>query len=144
MLAREEIYEWVREASTIARRTGLTPALFEHEHQLLRDDPRSILKCIPFIGRHLPKGWERVRITPEFDSNRRGIYADDNGGFGAYFVDATGFGRESEPALTAGEFLRRIRLGYGYAIVEAGQYQVKIGVAARRFRKEQEYEQAER
>jgi len=59
----------------------------------------------PFLGSHIPKGWER---TSEF------------------FVDASGFGADYEPALTIKQFVSQIKENYGYAITEAGQFQVYI------------------
>lgn len=44
-----------------------------------------------------------------------------------YFVDSSGFGSESEPALTFEQFVRQAKVGRGYAIIEAGQFQVYIG-----------------
>ena len=52
----------------------------------------------------------------------------DNEGYGAYFVDCTGLGKPDELALTIDEFTNRVKLEYGYAIVEIGRHQAKIGV----------------
>ena len=60
----------------------------------------------PFIGSYVPKGWEKT---------------------GEFFVDASGFGSESEPALTIPQFINQLTAGSGYAITEAGQFQVYIG-----------------
>lgn len=54
------------------------------------------------------------------------------GGKGAFFVDKSGWGRPGEPALTIGEFVDMIRPGYGYAVVEEGEFQVHVGVFKRR------------
>ena len=68
---------------------------------------------IPFIGSHKPKGWEKVEEL---------------------FVDSSGFGSEAEPALTQRQFIAKVvenveaGHGYGYAIVEAGQFQCYVGV----------------
>lgn len=43
-----------------------------------------------------------------------------------YFVDASGFGSENEPALTASQFLAKVKAGHYYAITNAGQFQVYI------------------
>ena len=64
------------------------------------------LRAMPFIGDYVPKGYKRVQV---------------------FFVDATGFGEPGEPALTQGEFLRKVRAGHAYAIIEAGQFQVYVG-----------------
>jgi len=83
------------------------------------------LRYIPNLGDYLPKGWVRVKLQDD-----RGVYAGDNKGYGAYFVDASGYGRPGEPALTINEFLQQIKPGLGYGIVETGQFQIKIGAYA--------------
>lgn len=44
-----------------------------------------------------------------------------------FFVDNSGFGSDSEPALTAGNFLKKIKQGLYYGITGIGQFQVYIG-----------------
>ena len=44
-----------------------------------------------------------------------------------YFVDNSGFGQEGEGALTAREFLQKVKEGMYYAIISCGQFQVYIG-----------------
>jgi len=44
-----------------------------------------------------------------------------------FFVDSSGWGQEDEPALTLGQFLKKIKAGRYYAIIEAGQFQVHVG-----------------
>ena len=44
-----------------------------------------------------------------------------------FFVDSSGFGGDSEPALTFPRFLDKVRAGYYYGIKEVGQFQVYIG-----------------
>jgi hypothetical protein len=63
------------------------------------------LRRIPSIGYYEPPGWEQVLV---------------------HFVDSSGFGQESEPALTIDQLLVRMIPGYGYAITEEGQFQVYI------------------
>ena len=60
----------------------------------------------PNIGDAVPKGWELVET---------------------YFVDSSGFGQIGEPALTVGQFIEKLEVGFAYAIVETGQFQVHIG-----------------
>lgn len=66
---------------------------------------------IPNLGALRPAGWKLI---------------DD------WLVDASGFGSESEPALTIRQLASRLRdnigKGYAYAIVEQGQFQIVIGV----------------
>lgn len=59
----------------------------------------------PYIGDYAPPGW---RETNE------------------YFVDASGLGDEAEPALTAGQLIKELKVGRGYAIVSQGQFQVYV------------------
>lgn len=71
---------------------------------------------LPSIGGYKPKGWQRVDGIDEL------------------FVDASGWGREDEPAMTLKAFKRlvieNIRAGkqYGYAITSVGQFQIYIGI----------------
>ena len=81
---------------------------------------------IPFLGDYLPDGYARDTLQPEYDKNPNGVYMGDNDGYGAFMVDSSGFGSRGEPALTIAEFIERLTPGY-YAIVEAGQFQVKVG-----------------
>jgi hypothetical protein len=60
---------------------------------------------IPNFGDYRPKGWGLV---------------------GEYFVDKSGFGRGDEPALSISRFLRKLKAGYGYAVIEEGQFQVWV------------------
>lgn len=62
---------------------------------------------IPNIGDRRSKTWE---LIDEF------------------FVDSSGFGQLSEPALTIKEFYAKVKAGLGYAVIEEGQFQVFIGV----------------
>jgi len=43
-----------------------------------------------------------------------------------YFVDNSGFGKESEPALTPEQFLAEVKKGKYYAITGQGQFQVYV------------------
>ncbi len=61
--------------------------------------------CFPYTGDARFRGWKEVE---------------------RYLVDASGFGNENEPALTLRAFLDVIESGYGYAITEAGQFQIYI------------------
>jgi len=65
----------------------------------------------PNFGDYRPKGWELVET---------------------YFVDSSGFGGDGEPALGARHFRSKLKIGYGYAVIEAGQFQVYVGEFRRR------------
>ncbi len=66
----------------------------------------------PFLGDYVPDGWEQVDT---------------------HFVDSSGFGEPGELALTADQFRDVIRERIdanprvGWAIVQAGQFQVYVG-----------------
>ena len=68
------------------------------------DGDSGVFKC-PMLGDVIPSGWQVSEV---------------------YFVDSSGFGAEAESALTAGQFLGKIKAGHGYGILEAGQFQVYI------------------
>ena len=60
---------------------------------------------IPFIGDYRDPEWAEV---PDHE---------------ALFVDISGFGRNNEPALSQEQFLAKLEAGYGYALIEHGQFQ---------------------
>lgn len=93
----------------------------------LQNGDYSILKNFMHLGPYLPVGWHRVRLD-RYDPDPRGIYMGDNDGYGAYFVDSSGFGDIGESALSVDEFVKRVKPGYGYALIEIGEFQAKIGV----------------
>lgn len=82
---------------------------------------------IPFLGDHVPKGWERINLMEP----KRGWHEDVDG-FGAYFVDTSGFGGSGEPALTQKQLMEVLLPGYGYALIECGQFQGYVGVFRRK------------
>lgn len=61
---------------------------------------------LPNFGNYRPKDWKMIE---------------------SHFVDSSGFGRENELALTFPNFYEKLVLGHGYAIIEAGQFQVYVG-----------------
>ena len=63
------------------------------------------VRSAPAIGDYVPAGWRPTK---------------------KYFVDSSGFGASGELALTFNQFLAEVKKGYGYAICEAGQFQVYI------------------
>ena len=65
-----------------------------------------VLGHCPWLGDHLEPGWAKVGEP--------------------MFVDKSGLGRPDEPAMTQDAFLKRVRKGYGYGIVEEGQFQVYV------------------
>ena len=102
MFSAETIRSMQREAASEAARQGKTPVIID-QHDL--DDGR--IPQIPFIGDYVPAGWTKL------DKD--------------YFVDSSGFGSEGEGALTMRRFLATLVPGHGYAVTEAGQFQVHVG-----------------
>lgn len=112
-----------RKAAARAAKAKREPFVVDsHDAAAAKDGDTGVFRSFPYFGGYLPRGWKRVRLT-----EGRGVYMGDNVGFGAYMVDSSGFGRPGEPALTIGEFSDKLEPGFGYAIVSAGQFQVKIG-----------------
>jgi hypothetical protein len=72
---------------------------------LYTEEQKNFLDKIPNIGDFRPKGFKFLREL---------------------FVDASGFGAEDEAAMTFGQFVKEAQIGKAYAIIEAGQFQVRI------------------
>jgi hypothetical protein len=119
MMSLDQIREGSRQAAIDAANDGMKPLIITHEDI---EDGGEAVRGIPTLGDHLPKGWKRTTID-----EAHGVYSGDNEGFGAYMVDNSGFGQPGEAALTINELLEVIEPDFGYAIVEAGQFQIKIG-----------------
>lgn len=123
MMSLDYIRELSREAAEEAEELGKQPYVFDKDGVTVDN-----LGNIPNLGTLLPTGWVRVSLKKEDES--RGVYMGDNEGYGAYFVDSSGFSGPGEPALSIGEFLDVIKPGLGYGIVEVGQFQIKIAAFA--------------
>lgn len=65
-----------------------------------------IFKGVKIIGDNIPLGYEKTE---------------------SYFVDNSGLGDRSEPAMVASDFLSHVKEGYFYGITGRGQFQVYIG-----------------
>lgn len=85
-----------------SKENKIEPFVIESQEQIESFDG------FPFkhIGDYRPKDWELVET---------------------YFVDGSGFGRDDEPSLSLRQFLKKLKVGFGYAIIEAGQFQVYVG-----------------
>lgn len=70
------------------------------------DEDEGVFSCPNISNLAELKGWKKVK---------------------EYFVDSSGFGSESEPALTPKQFVAKVKEGFGYAIVSEGQFQVYVG-----------------
>jgi len=44
-----------------------------------------------------------------------------------YFVDSTGSGEDDEGAMSTRQLIAKLKVGYAYAIVEQGQFQLVVG-----------------
>lgn len=102
------------------------------------DDLDEVLRGIPNLGVYCPKDWERVDLEC-LGAAGRGIYYGDNQGYGAFFVDSSGLDGPGGAALSYADFVEAVKslfdvqgYGYGLAICEESQFQVKIGVYQRR------------
>lgn len=88
------------------------------------DELRRVLRGnktrIPNLGSYCPTGWERV-----------------DGEDALWFVDKTGLGKRSEPALTVADFINLAadyvdaNPGVGIAVCEEGPFQVYVGAYRR-------------
>lgn len=114
MMHPTEIARLSREASQRARRSHKLPLVVEVEDLKYLDDlglARHILRA-PFLGSsYTPEGWEQ---SP-----------DD------LFVDTSGFGTDSEPALSwpqLGAAVREFGPGVGYGFTHVGQFQAYLSV----------------
>jgi hypothetical protein len=111
MMSYAQIQEGSRRMARQSARLHQTPYIVEQQEL---DDWKALvasgrLPRLPFpaIGDRTPRGWKRL---------------DDE------MVDSSGFGSESEPATTITSFITKsLKPGFGYAIIEAGQFQVVIG-----------------
>lgn len=104
-------------------------------NKLLANDITPI-RDIPNLKDKNIKGWIKFdlnKIKNDLPYNTK-IYEADNKKHGAFFVDSSGFGADDERAMTVTQFIKSILKLYtitkniGLAIVEVGQFQVKIGV----------------
>ena len=107
MMSIEVLIAVNNEIAQEAARRGLVPYV-----PINADEVRSPF-AFPNIGSLKPRGWRRTGQT--------------------WFVDKTGHGLESEPALTWTQFRRHLAIyllrhpSHGFAIVEEGEFQVVIG-----------------
>jgi len=128
MMSVATIRELSREAAQRAEERGDVPFVFDdYDLGAMEAGNTDPLRSIPNLGTLLPNGWERVDPESEGRPTRK-VDSGVAGGCGVYLVDKSGMGDPREPALTIGEFLSVPRAGYGYAIVQEGQFQIEIGV----------------
>jgi hypothetical protein len=110
MLSLDQIVEHSRQAAARAARIHAVPFRVEAEDlqdwtARLNNDGR-VRFPFPFLGPHIPKGWHRTGNE--------------------FFVDSSGLGSDGEPALTIRAFVKKLRPGYAYAVIEAGEFQLYV------------------
>lgn len=101
MMSLQQIANESRRAARRAAREHRTPYIWETE-----DIGHAFPLPFPSIGTYRPKGWELIET---------------------YFVDSSGYGAPGEAALTANQFIEKLKPGLGYAIIEVGEFQVVVG-----------------
>ena len=126
MISVETAREMSREAAIKAAKAKQVPYYFWPEDE--STDIAEQLHGLPMLGDYCPPGWERVDLENIGEYPSHGVYGGDNSDYGAYMVDSSGFGPD-ERSLTIEELIERVKkhLDVAYAIVEAGEFQVKIG-----------------
>jgi hypothetical protein len=131
MMSTEQIVNDAERHARKAKRHGQEP----HFLSGLGDDAiRRECARIPFLGDYVPRGYERLHVGKTFGDN----YGSGTADHAHLFVDSSGFGGRGELDMTVGEFAEFVQRhpGYGYGIVEAGQFQIVLGVYRRRLVKE--------
>lgn len=94
------------------------------------------LRHLPFLGDYVPAGW-RPALWADMYTNPRTGWPWDETKRVYIMVDSSGWGSSSEPALTFPELARyvieskRPQHQYGWAIVEAGEFQVVVSAFIR-------------
>lgn len=98
MMSLEYIEQLSREAGERAAKEKREPLV------AFVDKDEAVVKC-PNLGDYVPDGWKLIDRL---------------------FVDM-GFGTDDR-CLTVGQFIAKVKSGFGYAIIEEGQFQLYIGV----------------
>ena len=107
-----------------ARHKGLRPRVPTTEDRVAFAAGEFGGYLFPNIGDYIPKDWDLIET---------------------YFVDNSGFGLSSEPALTQMVFAHKLAnrpAEHGYAVVETGQFQVYVGEFAPRPKRVRKAKQA--
>ncbi len=102
MYSIETIVQMNREAGEAARAGQDQPFVIADEADIAAWPPFPF----PNLGDFCPDGWIEVD---------------------RFFCDSSGWGDPGEPALTTEQLKGQLKVGKGYAIVEAGQFQAYIG-----------------
>jgi len=102
MMSIEYIQQLSHEAGIRADDLGTMPHVVRSQDEIDSYPPFPF----PAVGTYRPDGWELVDEI---------------------FADKSGLGTDDEPALSTRQLKARLRVGYGYAIIEEGQFQVYLG-----------------
>ena len=112
MMSLASIKQQNREVAARAAQEGMEPFVYFDVDEVGEPIEGSLFP-FPFIGDYRPEGWTLV---------------DE------HFADASGFGGDNEPALSVPQLvdlikdrLRESDVTVGWAIIEAGQFQVYVG-----------------
>lgn len=132
MMSPGTIADLQREAARESRRGRKAPVVFYND-----EDVEEGIGSIPFLGTYMPQGWRALHWAdvPEEDPDGHGHYGST--GQVLLFADASGWGDEQEPALSLRQLVAEVsrisheayarkRLTVGWAIWEAGQFQVHV------------------
>lgn len=120
MFSPATIRDMQAKAAREAARKGRKPYVLFNAEEVDRFPPFPF----PFIGTHMPKGWETV--------------TGEDGDELTLFVDTSGFGSDTEPALSPRQLKEELKQllaqaaakgdTYGFALVSVGQFQAYLGV----------------
>lgn len=135
MMSIESIRHLQRSAAESAERSGAKPKVPMNRVAGIKSEVANSLRSIPNFGNYRPAGWALVPraelVSPESFGPYRlaNLGCDDD----YVFVDSSGFGGKNEPALAFDEFVDLVMANpkLGWAIVEAGQFQVVVGAFRR-------------
>lgn len=113
MMSLESIKHESRESGRRAAKAGRFPYVPIHEDEIKTYPPFPF----PDLGEYRPAGWKLVDTL---------------------FVDSTGMGADDEPALSVRQLINKLLefqrsdKTYGYGVIEAGPFQLYLGVFERR------------
>jgi len=118
MMSLSTIKDIQAHAAYEAAQEGMVPLVVEYP-----EDARGI----PFLGEYVPAGW-RIATWVEMTGIPRNVYQASDDDEVILFVDKSGFGSASEPALTLDELTSYMARnpGLGWAIYDEGQFQLNV------------------
>ncbi len=110
MMSLQAIKDLSQGAAIRAAHAKRVPLVIEREDADSRDRLFQALQRIPNLGSYVPEGWSEVQ---------------------RYLVDSSGWSDPQELAshgcFSLEGLMDEVKIGRGYAIVEEGQFQVKVG-----------------